>query len=268
MTAPREDADKEYHAAVPEDAAGLRLDQVLARLFTDFSRSRLKEWIEAGLVTVDGETRRPRDKVAAGAEIMLTAPVEQRTEWAGEELPFTTVYADDDLLVVNKPAGLVTHPGAGNPGATLVNGLLHRYPELALLPRGGILHRLDKDTSGLLIVGRRQAAYENLSRQMRGRTIKRHYLALVNGTLTGGGTVDAPIARHRAQRTRMAVAEGGKPAVTHYRILERFRRHTCLDVALETGRTHQIRVHMAHLGHPLVGDTRYGARPLLPRGAD
>lgn len=251
-------------AVVPPEAAGRRLDQVLAELFPDYSRTRLQQWLRAGRVTVDGKSLRPRDRVWGGEYIAVTAVMEVETPWQGEAIPLDIVYQDQALIVLNKPPGLVVHPGAGNREGTLVNALLHYAPELATIPRAGVVHRLDKDTSGLLVVARTLAAHKRLVEQLQARTVKREYAAIVAGVMTAGGSVEAPIGRHPVERTRMAVVSGGKEAVTHYRVLERFRCHTYITVQLETGRTHQIRVHMAHLYHPLVGDPVYGGRLRLP----
>jgi len=253
------------HATVPEELAGRRLDQALAALFPQYSRSRLKGWILAGLVKVnDTPQLRPRECLAGGEEIELQARVEPEQEHRPEAIDLAVVHEDEQLVVIDKPAGLVVHPGAGNPAGTLLNALLHHAPELEALPRCGIVHRLDKETSGLLVVARTLEAHTALVRQLQARTVHREYRAVVNGLLVAGGTVDAPVGRHPVQRTRMAILERGRSAVTHYRVLERYRRHTLLRLLLETGRTHQIRVHMAHIRHPLVGDPVYGARPLLP----
>ncbi len=253
---------------IPESLAGKRMDQALARMFPQFSRSRLKDWLLAGLVTVDGKACRPRDSVAGGEAVEVRPEIEPDTRVEAAPVDFPVVYEDPALIVVEKPAGLVVHPGAGNREGTLQSGLLHRYPELDGVPRAGIVHRLDKDTSGLMLVARTLAAHTALVRALGERRIRREYRAVCRGVLTAGGTIEAPIDRHPTQRTRMAVREGGRPAVTHYRVVERFAAHTDVRVRLETGRTHQIRVHFAHIRHPLVGDPVYGGRLQLPPGAD
>jgi len=255
------------HAIVPESAAGRRLDAVLADLFPEYSRSRLSAWIKSGDVTVDGATARPRDPVRGGEAIALRAVEEVQTHAAAEDIPLGILHEDEHVFVLDKPAGLVVHPGAGNPAGTLVNALLHRDPALELLPRAGIVHRLDKDTSGAMVVARTLQAHTALVAQLSARQVHRQYLAVVVGALVSGGTANAAIDRHPRDRLRMAVREDGKDAVTHYRLRERFRAHTALECRLETGRTHQIRVHMAHLKHPIVGDPLYGGSLKLPKGA-
>lgn len=262
MTAP--DA---RHALVPAAAAGRRLDAVLAELFPEYSRSRLSAWIKGGQVTVDGAPARPRDPVHGGETIVLDAVEEVQTHAVAEDIPLDVLYEDEHVFVLDKPAGLVVHPGAGNPAGTLVNALLHRDPALDKLPRAGIVHRLDKDTSGVMVVARTLQAHTALVAQLSAREVHRQYLAIVVGALVSGGTADAAIDRHPRDRLRMAVRDDGKDAVTHYRLRERFRAHTALECRLETGRTHQIRVHMAHLKHPIVGDPLYGGSLRLPRGA-
>jgi 23S rRNA pseudouridine1911/1915/1917 synthase len=257
----------ELEAEIPLDMAGQRLDQALAALFPDYSRSRLQGWIRAGQVTVDGRVLRPRDKVDGGEQVRLAATLEDESRDVPEDIALDLIYEDEDILVLNKPAGLVVHPGAGNPAGTLVNALLHHRPELRVLPRAGIVHRLDKDTSGVMVVAGTPTAHASLVRQLEERSVKREYEAVCVGVMTGGGTVDAPIARHPVDRVRMAVREGGREAVTHYRVVERFRGHTHVRCRLETGRTHQIRVHMAHIRYPLVGDPVYGGRLVMPPGA-
>ena len=253
-------------ATVPENEAGSRLDQTLARMFPQFSRARLQSWIKDGRIRVDAERRRPRDTVFGG-ETVVVEPVEENVAaLAPEAMNLDIVYRDDDVLVVNKPPGLVVHPGAGNAHGTLVNGLLHMDESLSALPRAGLVHRLDKDTSGVLIVARTQAAFKALTEAMARRDIHREYLALCVGALSGGGTIDEPIGRHPVDRKKMAVHDRGRPARTHYLIEKRYRGYTLVAVTLDTGRTHQIRVHFAHQRWPLVGDRTYG-RTALPRGA-
>ncbi|MEE4190497.1 MAG: 23S rRNA pseudouridine(1911/1915/1917) synthase RluD [Halieaceae bacterium] len=259
----------EQEALVTEEQHGKRLDQVAAELFPEFSRSRLQAWIRSGELLIDGAAVKPRDKVSAGARLTLVAALEEAVSWQGEAIELDLYFEDADILVLNKPPGLVVHPAAGHSSGTLVNALLNQYPELANLPRAGIVHRLDKDTSGLMVVARSLRAHTSLVEQLQARSVSREYAAVTIGAMTGGGTVDAPIGRHPKQRKKMAVVHvGGKPAVTHYRVAERFGHHTHVAVHLETGRTHQIRVHMAHIHYPLVGDPQYGGRPRLPRGAE
>ncbi|ARS53113.1 23S rRNA pseudouridine(1911/1915/1917) synthase RluD [Kushneria konosiri] len=253
---------------VPDAMTGLRLDQVAAELFDEFSRERLKGWIKEGALTVDGQRLRPRAPVMSGAVLALNAVLEENRVWEAEAIALDIVHEDDDVLVINKPVGLVVHPAAGNQSGTLLNALLHHAPALATLPRAGIVHRLDKDTSGLMVVAKTLAAQTSLVEQLQARRVKREYDAIVTGAMIAGGKVDAPIGRHPVDRKRQAVvANGGKPAVTHYRVVERFRGHTHVRCRLETGRTHQIRVHMAHQRFPLVGDPVYGGRLKLPAGA-
>lgn len=246
---------------VPEEHGGKRLDQALALLCPQYSRARLQGWIKAGFVTVDGAILAQKDAVRAGQVIEINALLENQNEnWTGQALPLDIIHEDSHLIVVNKPPGLVVHPGAGNPDRTLVNALLHHCPELAQAPRAGIVQRLDKDTSGIMVVAKSLTAHAKLVKDLQARAITREYRALVHGELRGGGAVEAPIGRHPRLRTRMAVVARGRPAVTHYRILGRRPGCTELKVTLETGRTHQIRVHLAHLGHPVVGDPHYGGR--------
>jgi len=262
------DVDRETvsrRVVVPPELAGRRFDQAAAALLPEFSRSRLKAWIDSGEMTLGGERVEPKRKVRGGEEIVLEAELEAAVPLASEPIPVTVRYSDDALLIVDKPAGLVVHPGAGNPSGTLQNALLHLDPSLATLPRAGLIHRLDKDTSGLLIVARTLEAQHRLAARLERREIHRTYRAVCQGVLTGGGTIDAPIGRHPRDRLRMAIVEGGRPAVTRYRIVERFRAHTFVELKLETGRTHQIRVHMASLRTPIVGDPLYGGRPRFPR---
>jgi len=253
---------------VPEELDGARFDRVLAKLFPEYSRSRLKTWVLGGRALLDGAEVAPKQAVKQGQQIELLPEAEEVTEAAPEPMNLTIVYEDEHVLVINKPAGLVVHPGAGNHTGTLVNGLLAHDPALAALPRAGLIHRLDKDTSGLLIIARSLPAHTQLVRALEAREISREYRAVCLGRLTAGGTVDAPIGRHPGHRTKMAVSQTGKPAVTHYRVLTRFANFTFIAVRLESGRTHQIRVHMAHQNHPLVGDPLYARRLVIPAGSD
>ncbi len=258
------DGENARSAIVQDSAAGQRLDLTLAGIFSLHSRSRLQQWIREGRVLVDGGPCTPRQRVNGGEQVTITPPQPVESGVAAQPMALKVVYMDDFLLVVDKPAGLVVHPAAGNPDGTLLNGLLHLDPALEGLPRAGIVHRLDKETSGLLVVARTLTAHTSLVRQLQERTVSRRYSAVVNGTLSGGGVIDQPIGRHPVDRKRMAVVAGGRPAVSHYRIERRFAAHTWVEVRLETGRTHQIRVHFAHLRHPLVGDPVYGGRPRFP----
>ncbi|MDO6460350.1 23S rRNA pseudouridine(1911/1915/1917) synthase RluD [Granulosicoccaceae sp. 1_MG-2023] len=254
---------------VPFEQAGKRLDQVLAGLAGDYSRSRLQSWIKSGRVTVDGEVLAPRAKLAGGERLRVNAEADPADDTIGPEpVPLDILYEDEHILVINKPAGLVMHPAAGNRTGTVQNGLLHYDAALAAVPRAGIVHRLDKDTTGLFVVAKTLQAHKSLVEQLQQRSVSREYLAIVNGTLVSGATVDAPIGRHPNDRKRMAVRENGKEAITHYRLAEKYRAHTLITVRLETGRTHQIRVHLSHSGHPLLGDLTYGGKPRFPRGCD
>jgi 23S rRNA pseudouridine1911/1915/1917 synthase len=254
---------------VDETLAGMRLDQAAARLFPDYSRSRLQQCIRDGELLINGQPANVRDKVMGGEELALRVAEVPQVTFGAEEIPLDVVYEDSEVLVINKPAGLVVHPAAGNYTGTLLNGLLSYCPALELLPRAGIVHRLDKDTSGLMVVARTPAAHQSLINQLQDRTVSRQYDAVVQGAVTAGGTVDEPIGRHPTQRTKRAVsrAADAKEAVTHYRVQSRFRSHTLLRMQLETGRTHQIRVHLAHIGYPIVGDMVYGGRMFYPKGA-
>ncbi|HVF36184.1 MAG TPA: 23S rRNA pseudouridine(1911/1915/1917) synthase RluD [Candidatus Saccharimonadia bacterium] len=254
-------------AVVPDGSGGSRADQAAAELFAEFSRSRIAEWIRAGALRVDGCVVKPKQTLAGGERLTLDVMLEAQIEMRPEDIALDLLYEDEHVLVVNKPAGLVVHPGAGNPSGTLQNALLHHDARLAEIPRAGIVHRLDKDTSGALVVARTLQAHAALVAQLAEREVHRQYEALVQGTMVAGGTVDAPIDRHPRDRLKMAVRENGRPAVTHYRVREKFSAHTLLQVQLETGRTHQIRVHMAYIRHPIVGDPLYGAGLRLPRGA-
>ncbi|EDP58545.1 23S rRNA pseudouridine(1911/1915/1917) synthase RluD [Vibrio sp. AND4] len=253
---------------VKDSQLGQRLDQAIAELFADFSRSRLKEWLLDGKVHVNGEVvTKPRTRVMGGEEITLQAELEDEERWEAQDIPLDIVYEDEDIIVINKPRDFVVHPGAGTPDCTVLNALLHHYPDIAEVPRAGIVHRLDKDTTGLMVVAKTVPAQTRLVRALQKRNITREYEAIAIGRMTAGGKVEQPIGRHSTKRTLMAVAPLGKPAVTHYRVAERFREHTRIRLRLETGRTHQIRVHMSYLQHPLLGDTAYGGRARIPTGA-
>jgi 23S rRNA pseudouridine1911/1915/1917 synthase len=258
----------EREVRIGPEAAGLRLDQALAAVWPELSRSRIQRWIEGGQLRVDGGARRCRDKVWGGESVQLCAPLEAQGEDVPEEISLSIVYEDDWIVVIDKPAGLVVHPAVGNASGTLLNALLHHVPSVAALPRAGIVHRLDKGTSGLLVVAKTLESHRSLVDQLRRRTVHREYRALVVGEPAAGGVVDAPIGRHPTQRTRMAVISGGRAAVTRWRVLERFAGHSLLGVELETGRTHQIRVHLTHIRLPLLGDRVYGVRPRPPKGAE
>jgi 23S rRNA pseudouridine1911/1915/1917 synthase len=251
---------------IPISMAGLRLDQALAALFPEFSRACLQNWIKKQQVLIDGKVKRVKDSVHGGENVAINAVLEKKGAWQAQAIQLDIVYEDESLLVINKPVGLVVHPAPGNPDQTLVNALLHHCPSLVQLPRAGIIHRLDKNTSGLLVVAKTLTAHTELVRQMQARLIQREYLAIVCGTIISGGTIDVPIGRHPIQRKQMAVIHSGRTAITHYRVLERFPAHTMLKVNLETGRTHQIRVHMAYIRHPIVGDNLYGSRLQIPKG--
>lgn len=258
----------QLQASVPQEMHGSRLDQVAARLFPEYSRSRLQGWIKEGALSVDGQPGRPRDKVAAGARLQVDAVLDAAVGWQAQDIALDIVHEDEAILVLNKPAGLVVHPAAGHAEGTLVNAVLAHAPGVERLPRAGIVHRLDKDTSGILVVAKTLPAHRDLVEQLQARSVKREYSALCIGAMTGGATIDAPIGRHPRQRKKMAVLEaGGKQAVTHYRLVQRFGHYSRVAVNLETGRTHQIRVHMAYRHHPLIGDPVYGGRPRIPAGA-
>jgi 23S rRNA pseudouridine1911/1915/1917 synthase len=245
---------------IPAEQAGQRIDQALAQHLPEYSRARIQAWLKDGAILCEGEPVQTKYRLKGGETITLSLHFEEQTSWKAQDLALNVVYCDEDIIVLAKPAGVIVHPGAGNPDGTLVNALLHVYPELALLPRGGIVHRLDKDTSGLMVVARSILAHQSLVNQLQNRTVKRHYEAIVHGSPISGGQLEFPIGRDPRMRQRMAVTESGKFAKTHYRIQQRFLRQTWIKCRLETGRTHQIRVHMAHIKYPLVGDPLYGRR--------
>ena len=255
-------------ATIEAELAGKRLDQAMARMFTDYSRRQLQDWIRAGRVTLNGQVVRPRETVQTGDHIQLQVEIVEQVACEPQPIAFDRLYEDEHILVINKPAGLVVHPGAGCPNGTLQNGLLHYEPTLIALPRAGIVHRLDKETSGLMVVAKTSGAYQALVAALAEHRVQREYTALVVGRVIAGGSIEQPIGRHPTRRICMAVHPKGRPAVTHYRIQQRYAQHTLLKVNLETGRTHQIRVHMAYIRHPLCGDPVYGRRLQIPAGAD
>jgi 23S rRNA pseudouridine1911/1915/1917 synthase len=256
-----------HQITLPDELVGLRLDQALSKLLTGYSRTQIQEWIKNKEITVNSSPARSKDVVIGGESIEVNAELKAQPAWDAQAIPLDIIYEDQSLLIINKPIGMVVHPGTGNANNTLLNALLHHHPDLNKLPRAGIIHRLDKDTSGLLVVAKTAESLNDLSLQLKNRSISRIYQAIIFGILTSGGTVDAPIARHPMQRKRMAVIDNGRPSVTHYRVMERYRNHTRVKVQLETGRTHQIRVHMAHIHHAILGDAVYGGRLQLPKGA-
>lgn len=256
------------NAVVPDDHYNIRLDQSIARLFPEYSRSKLKEWILNGNVKVNGEcVNTPRSKLKGTENIAIEASQEIQVHNEAQAITLNIVYEDDDILVINKSANLVVHPGAGNPSGTVLNALLNHFPEIEKVPRAGIVHRLDKDTTGLMVIAKTVTAQTQLVKQLQDRKMGREYEALVLGNMIAGGMVEGNIGRHPTKRTLMAVTDSGKPAITHYRVKQKFRAHTHIRLKLETGRTHQIRVHMTHVKHPLVGDIQYGGRPRLPKNA-
>ena len=250
---------------VPAELAGVRLDQALAKLFPNYSRSQLQNWIRAGYVRVNNTKKMLiREKIKFNQLIEITADIEASERWVAQVLPLNILYEDEALLIINKPPGLAVHPGAGTPDRTLINALLHHDPQLATLLRAGIIHRLDKNTSGLLVVARNLISHHALTKAIKTRKITREYEAFVKGILISGRTINTPIGRHSIHRTRMAIVDNGRRAITHFRVLQRYRAHTHIQIRLETGRTHQIRVHMAYIHHPLVGDPVYGSHIGIP----
>ena len=255
-----------HSLTLPINLVGLRIDAAIAQMLPDYSRAKIQQWIKKGELTLNGQTIKGKEKVIGNETVMISAPPTVEANFNPENIPLDIIYQDADFIIINKPVGLVVHPAAGNYDGTLLNALLHHFPELAELPRAGIVHRLDKDTSGLLVVARNLPTHTWLVRQLQAHKLKREYLALVEGFLAAGGTVNTAIGRHPRSRTSMAVVDEGKEAITHYRVAERFKQYSLLRVNLETGRTHQIRVHMAHINHPIVGDQTYG-KLKLPKGA-
>ena len=253
---------------IPDRLQGQRLDSALSQMLPDYSRSKITSWIKSGKALINNQAFKPKDKVEGGEIISIAVEVETTNNWIAEDIPINVVYEDADVIVVNKPVGLVTHPGAGNTTGTLANALLHYDPSLATLDRAGIVHRLDKNTSGLMVVARSEVAQKRLVEQLQTHSVSREYSAIVYGHMISGGTVDAPIGRDSKDRLKQAVTESGKHAVTHYRVIERFAHHTHIKAVLETGRTHQIRVHMSSVGHPLIADPMYGGKLHFPKGAE
>ena len=263
------EANKPIFKQVTEEYAGQRLDTALVALFPDYSRSRLQGWIKQGSVLLDGQIVKPKTRLAGDELLQLNIRTDEPIEsFEPQDIPLEILFEDEHLIVVNKPAGLVVHPAAGHYDGTLVNALLYHDSKLQQVPRAGIVHRLDKDTTGLMVVARNLVAHKHLVDEIQQRTVKREYQAVVHGVVTAGGTVDAPIGRHGRDRVRMCVREDGKPATTHYRVIKRYREHTHLQLELESGRTHQIRVHMQNIRHPIVGDPVYGGRQRIPSQAD
>lgn len=255
-----------HEIVIPETLGGWRVDAAIASLLPQYSRSRLTSWIKSGEISINGAILKPKDKLMGGENVSILAEIEENTPYTAEEIPLSILHEDEALIIINKPADLVVHPAVGNWGGTLVNGLLHHCKDLAKLPRAGIIHRLDKDTTGVMVVAKTLTAHCYLVEQLQLRNIKRCYEAIVNGTMIAGGSVDEPIGRHPKNRQKMSVNPNGKPAVTHYRVKKRFEAHTHLDVQLETGRTHQIRVHLDHINYPIVGDQVYAGRRRFPKG--
>jgi 23S rRNA pseudouridine1911/1915/1917 synthase len=261
--------DKAIVKQVTEQFAGQRLDAALASMFPDYSRSRLQQWIRDGQVLLDGAIVKPKTRLTGDETLELNIHLDHRPDEAQpQDIPLQVVFEDEDIIVLNKPAGLVVHPAAGHADGTLVNALLHFDAGLARVPRAGIVHRLDKDTTGLMVVARNLRAHKHLVEELQQRTVSREYQAVVHGVITAGGTVDAPIGRHMRDRVRMCVRDDGKPATTHYRVIKRYREHTHVQLKLESGRTHQIRVHMQYIRHPIVGDPVYGGRQRIPPQAE
>ncbi|NKB63790.1 MAG: 23S rRNA pseudouridine(1911/1915/1917) synthase RluD [Gammaproteobacteria bacterium] len=258
------DSDSEFFITVPLTMSGVRLDKSLSELLTGYSRSTIQQWLKDGRILVDNEVCKQKQRLLGGEVLHIRVPEPETIDFIAQDMSIEVVYQDDEIIVINKPAGMVVHPGAGNPDRTLLNGLLHLEPELGKLPRAGIVHRLDKDTTGLLVVAKTERARQILIDQLQDHSMSRKYVAVTNGVMVSGETIDNPIGRHRQDRIKMAVTQGGKSAVTHVRVVKKFRGHSLILAQLETGRTHQIRVHMSFKGYPLVGDLTYGGRVRLP----
>ena len=253
---------------IPERMTGQRLDVALSEMLPDYSRSKITDWIKSGEALINDKTFKPKDKVNGSEMVELTISQKQNNDWLGEDIPLKVVFEDEDIIVLNKAVGIVTHPGAGNWSGTLANALLYYEPKLATLDRAGIVHRLDKNTSGLMVVARNEKSQKYLVEQLQTHSVSREYSAIVYGHMVAGGTIDNPINRDTKDRVKQAVSSHGKEAITHYRVIHRYQNHTHVKAILETGRTHQIRVHLSHIGHPLIGDTMYGGKVRFPRKAD
>jgi len=253
---------------IPERMTGQRLDVALSEMLPDYSRSKITAWIKSGEALINHKPFKPKDKVNGSEMVELTISQKQNNDWVGEDIPLNVIFEDEDIIVLNKAVGLVTHPGAGNWSGTLANALLHYEPKLATLDRAGIVHRLDKNTSGLMVVARNEKSQKNLVEQLQTHSVSREYSAIVYGHMVSGGTIDKPIGRDTKDRVKQTVSSNGKEAVTHYRVIDRYQNHTHVKVILETGRTHQIRVHLSHIGYPLIGDSMYGGKVRFPRKAD
>jgi len=252
---------------IPHRMTGNRLDASLSEMLPDYSRSKITSWIKSGDALINQKTFKPKDKVIGTEIVCLTLNQKQSNDWVAEKIPLNVVYEDEDIIVINKQFGLVTHPGAGNWSGTLANALLYYDPALSTLDRAGIVHRLDKNTSGLMVVARNEKSQKYLVEQLQNHSVDREYSAIVYGHMIAGGTVDEPIGRDPKDRVKQAVLMSGKEATTHYRAIDRFKSHTHVKAILETGRTHQIRVHLSHVGHSLIGDPMYGGRVRFPKKA-
>ena len=253
---------------IPERMTGQRLDVALAEMLPDYSRSKITDWIKSGEALINHKTFKPKDKVSGSEMVELTISQKKNNDWLGEDIPLNVVFEDADIIVLNKSVGMVTHPGAGNWSGTLANALLYYEPNLATLDRAGIVHRLDKNTSGLMVVAKNEKSQKNLVEQLQTHSVSREYSAIVYGHMVAGGTVDEPIGRDTKDRVKQAVSSNGREAVTHYRVIDRYQNHTHVKAILETGRTHQIRVHLSHIGYPLIGDPMYGGKLRFPKKAD